>query len=183
MDKKGFVYIMTNPDMPGLVKVGMTKRVPTERAKDDDMTGLPKPHETQYYAFFDDMARAEKEAHKKLQSYHHSKEWFKTDVATAIAAIESIDMHFNKLYSKPDDDKKAAQIKAATEAEKKRIEEEKKRQEEERQEQENARIENEKRKKRLIEEKAIAKRNRPLHEKLKDDQETEIYGWWRIVKL
>ena len=45
MDKKGFIYVMTNPSMPGIVKVGMSKRVPTERALDNDLnsTGIPTP--------------------------------------------------------------------------------------------------------------------------------------------
>jgi len=91
MDTKGFVYVMTNPSMPGLVKVGMSKRVPTERTSDDDMasTGIPKRFEVQYYAFFDDMFKAEREAHHNLKEYHYGKEFFKNDVATAIVAIES----------------------------------------------------------------------------------------------
>lgn len=117
MDTKGFVYVMTNPSMPGLVKIGMSKRVPTERTTDDDMasTGIPKRFEVQYYAFFEDMFKAEREAHHNLKEYHYGKEFFKTDVATAIVAIESIDIPFTKLYSKPDDDRKAEQIRIAKE--------------------------------------------------------------------
>jgi hypothetical protein len=45
-DKKsvrmGWVYILTNPAMPGLVKIGCTGRTPTERARDlSDKTGVP----------------------------------------------------------------------------------------------------------------------------------------------
>jgi hypothetical protein len=106
---------MTNPSMPGLVKIGRSTRVPTERASDDDLssTGIPKTFEPQYYAFFDDMVEAEKQAHIKLSKYHYGKEFFKTDVATAIAAIESLSVPFKKIYSKREDDRKAAQIRAA----------------------------------------------------------------------
>jgi len=99
--KKGFVYIMTNPAMPGLIKVGMSSRVPEFRAKDEDLnaTGVPGKYKVRYYAFFGDMYLAEKKAHQKLQPYHYSKEFFKVDVSTAINAIESIDMEFTRLHS------------------------------------------------------------------------------------
>jgi len=124
MDKKGFIYVMTNPSMPGLLKVGMTKKVPTLRALDKDLntTGVPTLFQTQYYAFFDNMIFAEQQAHRKLQQFHHGKEFFKTDVATAICAIESINIPFTKLYSKPEDDTKAAKIRQEQQAARKRQE-------------------------------------------------------------
>ncbi len=116
---------MTNPSMPGLLKVGMTKKVPTHRALDKDLNtaGVPTPFQTQYYAFFDNMIFAEQQAHKKLQQFYHGKEFFKTDVPTAICAIESINIPFTKLYSKPEDDAKIAKIRAAKEAEQRKQEE------------------------------------------------------------
>jgi len=105
MDNKGFVYIMTNDSMPGLVKVGMSKKVPTERAKELEDTGVPKPYEVQYYAFFDNMHLAEKEAHKALTKYHYNKEFFEVDVGTAIYHVENIGIPFKRLHSKPDDDR------------------------------------------------------------------------------
>ena len=112
LTKKGFVYVLINPSMPGLVKVGMTKRIPTERTTDDDMdsTGIPTPFEVQYYSFFDDMVEAEKRAHSNLSNFHYAKEFFKTDVATAVHAIESTGVHFTRLFSKEDYDRKKAEI-------------------------------------------------------------------------
>ncbi len=110
MDKKGFVYIMNNDSMPGLVKVGRSKKVPTERAKELEDTGVPKPYIVQYYAFFDDMIEAEKRAHKALVEYHYAKEHFETDVGTAIYNIENTGISFKKLYSKPEDDRKAKEL-------------------------------------------------------------------------
>ena len=34
MAKKGFVYVMSNKSMPGIVKVGMSTKMPEERAKE-----------------------------------------------------------------------------------------------------------------------------------------------------
>ena len=122
MTPRGFVYIMTNQSMPNQLKVGKTRKVPTERAKELDTTGVPTPFEVQYYAFFDDMDEAEKRAHSKLSNYHHGKEFFKVDVPTAINAIESTGIAFQKLFSKPEDDKLAEQIRKKLETEERRRE-------------------------------------------------------------
>ena len=93
---------MTNDSMPGIIKVGMSTKVPTERAKELEDTGLPMPYVVQYYAFFDDMRQAEKKAHNELSKYHYNKEFFKTDVGTAINCIENLGLSFNRLYCKLD---------------------------------------------------------------------------------
>lgn len=110
MSQKGFVYILTNLSMPNKVKVGKSIKVPTERAKELDTTGVPTPFEVQYYAFFDDMDEAEKKAHNRLSSFHHGKEFFDTDVPTAIHAIENTGIAFQKLFSKPEDDARAEEL-------------------------------------------------------------------------
>lgn len=119
MPQKGFVYILTNQSMPNMVKVGKSIKVPTERAKELDTTGVPTPFEVQYYAFFDDMDAAERGAHNRLSTYHHRKEFFNTDVPTAIHAIENTDIPFQKLSSKAEDDAKAQEIERRLEDEEK----------------------------------------------------------------
>jgi len=85
-NKKGFVYILSNISMPGILKVGMTERVPELRVNDNDndndlcSTGVPTPFVVEYYAFFDDRYKAEKEAHINLKEYRHSKEFFTVDI-------------------------------------------------------------------------------------------------------
>ena len=111
-DNKGFVYVMTNPSMEGLVKVGLSSRVPTERAEDLYTTGIPTPFVVEYFAFFDDMFKAERLAHQNLSSFRHGKEFFRTDVGTAIHAIESTGIPFKRLFSKPEDERRAAEVKA-----------------------------------------------------------------------
>jgi hypothetical protein len=110
MPQKGFVYILSNSSMPNKVKVGKSIKVPTERAKELGTTGVPTSFEVQYYAFFDDMDEAEKRAHNTLSQFHHAKEFFDTDVPTAIHAIESVGISFQKLFSKPEDDARAEEI-------------------------------------------------------------------------
>ncbi len=110
MNKKGFLYIMTTDGSPGLVKVGMTTKVPTERAKELGTTGVPKPYVVQYYALFDDMIQAEKKAQNALYKYHYGKEFYKIDVATAIYHIENVGIPFTRLHSKPEDDRVADKL-------------------------------------------------------------------------
>jgi len=113
MDKKGFVYIMTNDSMPDLIKVGMTTKIPTERAKELEGTGHPKPFVVQYCALFDDMSLAEKNAHLALFRYRDGKEFFKVDVTTAIRCIEDTGVPFTRVHCKPDDDRKVKEQKIA----------------------------------------------------------------------
>ncbi len=41
--------------MPGLVKIGKSKKVPTERAKELEDTGVPKPYLTSYIPVYPDV--------------------------------------------------------------------------------------------------------------------------------
>ena len=132
MPQAGFIYILTNPSMPDLVKVGMTVKTPNLRAIELSSTGVPSPFELEYYAFFYDMALAEKLVHQKLNSCRHNKEFFRTEVTIAIDAIENTDLPFFRLFSKPENDQKLEQIrKDAEEQLRKEIEEEKDRKERE----------------------------------------------------
>lgn len=110
MTQKGFVYILTNKSMPNTVKVGKTTKVPTSRAQELASTGVPTPFVVEYYAFFDDMDSAERIAHQKLSNNHHGKEFFAVDVATAIVAIESTGVPFQKLFSNFEQDSKADEL-------------------------------------------------------------------------
>ena len=93
---------------------------------------MPTPFEVQYYAFFDDMDEAEKRAHNNLNAFHHGKEFFDTDVATAIRVIENTGITFQKLFSKPEDDVKAEELKKKHAIEEKiRLEEQQRREENE----------------------------------------------------
>lgn len=117
MAEKGFVYVLTNPAMPGIVKVGKTARVPDKRIRDPDLTstGVPTLFVVEYYSFFEEMGRAEVRAHEILRHSRFGKEFFKVDVAQAIIAIESTGLPFTKLFSKAEDEEKARQLRTKEE--------------------------------------------------------------------
>ena len=83
--------MMSNPAMPGLIKVGMTEKMPHLRAAEISAhEGLPKRMCLEYYVLIAGSARAvEREAHRQLSTWHSRKEWFECDCAVAIAAVKT----------------------------------------------------------------------------------------------
>lgn len=80
MIETGWVYVITNESMPGLVKVGVTKNRPEERAKELDETGSPTPYKVETAFLFSEAAeQVEKQAHALLADVRvrGNREWFK----------------------------------------------------------------------------------------------------------
>jgi hypothetical protein len=56
MNEPGFIYILINPSMAGLVKIGKTTRDPEARAKElSQATGVPTPFYVAYYGHGDEI--------------------------------------------------------------------------------------------------------------------------------
>lgn len=85
----GWLYLLTNPAMPGLVKVGMTTRSPEERAQELASTGVPMPFEVEAAWPVDDVRAAERIAHAALSGHRvdGAREWFRLSVPQAIEAL------------------------------------------------------------------------------------------------
>ncbi len=80
---KGYVYVLTNPAMPGLHKIGMTKNCPYARAKDLSAgTGVPLPFEVHCAVFSPNCAELEATMHEDFGEFrlNGSREFFKVDV-------------------------------------------------------------------------------------------------------
>lgn len=84
---RGWVYVMTNQGMPGLVKVGYTDRDPKLRAKELSHTGVAFDFKVDYEALVNNASQVERDAHRQLSAYHANKEFFSCDVNTAVAAV------------------------------------------------------------------------------------------------
>lgn len=63
---EGIVYLLTNPAMPGMVKIGKTGRDVEVRLNDLYTTGVPLPFECVYAARVSDMGKVEKTFHNAL---------------------------------------------------------------------------------------------------------------------
>jgi hypothetical protein len=92
MDDMGFLYILANSAMPGLVKIGKTIRSPSERAAElSAATGLPTPFIVVYEQLFRDCSAAEAFVHTHLaaQGYRvaDNREFFNAPVNDVVRAI------------------------------------------------------------------------------------------------
>lgn len=85
----GWLYLLTNSVMPGLVKIGMTTRSPEERAQELASTGVPMPFHVAAAWAVDDVRAAERDAHAVLARYrvNDQREWFRLSVPAAIKAL------------------------------------------------------------------------------------------------
>lgn len=85
----GWLYLLTNPAMPGLVKIGMTTRSPEERAQELASTGVPMPFHVAAAWAVDDVRAAERDAHAVFARYrvNDAREWFRLSVPAAIKAL------------------------------------------------------------------------------------------------
>ena len=92
-EKSGFVYVMINPSIEGMVKIGMTTRDPNERVKElSAPTGVPTPFILVYYKQFSDCHLAEEVIHKRLKDrgyrVNDNREFFKMSPTDAIRVIQ-----------------------------------------------------------------------------------------------
>lgn len=89
MGRPGFVYVLTNAAMPGLVKIGMTEKHPKERAGQLWTTGVPEGFEVYFAAYSEDATTLEQLAHERLYGFRHnqSREFFSVHPHTAMRAV------------------------------------------------------------------------------------------------
>ena len=88
-NKKGFIYILINPSLKNLLKIGMTTRSPEERAKELSTTGVPTPFFVAFSEEVSDCQIIEKEIHLQLESFRYIKnrEFFEIPLAQAIKIV------------------------------------------------------------------------------------------------
>jgi hypothetical protein len=87
---KGWVYVISNKAMPGVVKVGYSSKDPELRAAEFNSTASPHPHLVEYEVLVDDPYKLEQQAHSRLSDKREGKEWFRTSAEDATYAIRSI---------------------------------------------------------------------------------------------
>lgn len=84
--KKGYIYILTNKSMPGLVKIGKTTRSPKTRAKElSGGTGVPTPFVVSHKRSVKDIHNAERDIHQALDEdrKNEKREFFEVDLRKA----------------------------------------------------------------------------------------------------
>jgi hypothetical protein len=85
----GFVYVMINPALRGLVKIGLSERTPEQRAKELRGTGVPDDFIVIYYELVTDCNFVEKRLHARFDEYRHqpNREFFRIPIRQAIIGL------------------------------------------------------------------------------------------------
>ena len=87
---EGIVYVLSNPAMPGMVKIGKTGREVEARLNDLYTTGVPLPFECAYAARVADMDKVEKAFHNAFGPYRVNprREFFSIEPEQAIGLLD-----------------------------------------------------------------------------------------------
>jgi hypothetical protein len=87
----GIVYVLTNPAMPGIVKIGKTSRGSVDaRLNELYSTGVPVPFECAFAGRVSDESKVEKAFHLAFGPYrlNPKREFFQIEAEQAIALLE-----------------------------------------------------------------------------------------------
>lgn len=90
---RGYIYILTNESMPGLLKIGQTREIPEKRAINlSGHTGVPSPFRVVYSTVVGNRRLVEKITQQRLSLHRVSgkREFFSMSVTEAISVIEEV---------------------------------------------------------------------------------------------
>lgn len=90
----GYLYVLSNDSMPGVVKIGRTVRLPDIRAKELRTTGVPTSFKLEHFVQVRDCISAESMVHSVLQEQGFrtspDREFFDISVTVAVNTINSV---------------------------------------------------------------------------------------------
>ena len=98
--KAGWLYVISSSSLPGLVKLGATRRLnPTIRVKELSSSSLPEPYHAHCFVFSDDCFELENNIHKYFdkERVNPDREFFRIEPKEAIDVLKEIfhvDVHF-----------------------------------------------------------------------------------------
>lgn len=98
--KAGWLYVISSPSLPGLVKLGATRRLnPTIRVKELSSSSLPEPYHAHCFVFSDDCFELENNIHKYFdkERVNPDREFFRIEpkeVIDVLKEIFNVDVHF-----------------------------------------------------------------------------------------
>lgn len=99
--KAGYLYIISSPSLPGLIKIGCTRRLnPMVRVKELSSSSLPFPFEAHGFVFSDNVFELEANMHRYFnrQRINPDKEFFEISPKEAIQVLIDhfhCEIHFN----------------------------------------------------------------------------------------
>lgn len=88
----GYVYILTNVSLPGMIKVGRTLRDSRSRARELFTTGLPTPFQVAFEIFSDEHEKLEADFHQEIHDFRisNNREFFKYPLDKAITLLQKL---------------------------------------------------------------------------------------------
>lgn len=98
--KAGWLYVISSPSLPGLVKLGVTRQLnPVMRIKQLSSSSLPEPFHAHCFVFSDDCFELENNIHKYFEKerVNPDREFFRIEPKEAIDVLKEIfnvDVHF-----------------------------------------------------------------------------------------
>ena len=98
--KAGWLYVISSPSLPGLVKLGCTRRLnPTLRVRELSSSSLPEPYKAHCFVFSDDCFELENNIHKYFdkERVNPDREFFRIEPKEAVNVLREIfnvDVHF-----------------------------------------------------------------------------------------
>ena len=115
---EGSVYVLTNPAMPNMVKIGKTTRDVELRLADLYSTGVPLPFECEYAAKVKDVDKTEKAFHTAFEPsrVNPKREFFNINPEQAIAVLSL--MAIEDVTPSVQDEAKKIDVEATASAEK-----------------------------------------------------------------
>jgi hypothetical protein len=89
---RGYIYILSNPSMKGLLKIGLSTRSVHERVAElNSATGVPMPFKIEAYFVSSDPQAHEQKIHTTLAKYRvKGKEFFDVPLPKALQVVESV---------------------------------------------------------------------------------------------
>src|SRR5437763_16825221 len=93
MAQRGTIYILFNPAMSGLLKIGKTTRLSEQRATElSKATGVPSEFHVVYEEEFTDVGKAEQLIHSRLNEYRYNRnrEFFQLLLKQAIRVVMAV---------------------------------------------------------------------------------------------
>lgn len=87
---RGYLYVLSNRAMPGLLKIGYTTRTLKERIAELSSTGVPSRFEIEFYCEVEHAANFESAIHSQLHNRRFEKEFFRCTTAEAVKNVKLV---------------------------------------------------------------------------------------------
>jgi len=86
---RGYLYILSNPAFPDLLKIGRTMEPPDARLRQLNTTGVPSTFVLEVTFLVSEVEEVEKKAHELLSEFRHNsnREFFRTNVSEVLETI------------------------------------------------------------------------------------------------